>query len=611
MATDTETSPDPARGAGAFALHYVARNLRSFGPLVVMVLGAAACSIGVQVMMKWIVDGMTRGGAAGAELAWRGFSFFLAFIFVESLLWRSSGYLGCRATLLAGVQMRLDLFRILSGQSMRYFSEHLAGSLGQRITATAGNFGGLMNTIAWRVMPPCFDFVGALLIFLTVDAVIAAALAVSTALTTALLLLYGGGGKSVHVAYARNANAVAGDLVDVISNMWAVKAFSARRREGARLNDQFMTEAKTQRASWMYTEGARLLHDVILFCTAGLVVAYSLHLWSLGRISPGDMVLVSALTFRVLHGSRDIALALVDMGQQFGYIEETLRVLAPPAEVRDPPSAAELCAERPAVVFERVGFSYKRDGDMLRDLDFEIAPGEKVGIVGPSGAGKSTIVALLQRLYDPQRGRILVGRRDIREVTQDSLRAHLAVAPQDVHLFHRSILENIRVARPDASDADVMRVAEAAQCAPFISLTPGAYESVVGERGVKLSGGQKQRIGVARALLKRAPILILDEATSALDTKTEVRLLRAVLREAGDRTLIAVAHRLSTLAAFDRILVIAGGRVVEDGRFDDLRRGDGPFSDMWRLQVQGVLQDGLAESAQDRELASFPDQGGR
>jgi ATP-binding cassette subfamily B protein len=490
--------------------------------------------------------------------------------------------------------MRMDLFWRLSSQSMRYFAEHLAGSLGQRITSTAGNFGALMNTLVWRVVPPCFDFLGALIVFSTVDLTITAALAVAVALTTLMLIVYGERGRRIHADYAREATAVGGDLIDVISNMWSVKAFVARHRESRRLLSRFRIEARAQRSSWMYTERARLLHDLALWIMAGLVLAYSLHLWSGGVITAGDVVMVSALTFRILHGSRDLALALVDMGQQFGFIDETLHVIGQARDVIDMKHAPALTPVEPSIVFEGVSFSYKPGQEVIHHLDLRIAAGERVGIVGVSGAGKSTIVSLLQRLYDPQHGRILIGGHDLRAISQDSLRETLAVVPQEVHLFHRSIRENIRIARPSATDEEVMRAAEAAQCGSFIAFLPEGLDTIVGERGVKLSGGQRQRVGIARALLKSSQILLLDEATSSLDSETEIRVQRAVMRSAGERTMIAVAHRLSSLAGFGRILVVANGVIVEDGSFTELRQANGEFATMWRLQAEGVFRDDVA-----------------
>jgi ATP-binding cassette, subfamily B, bacterial len=230
-------------------------------------------------------------------------------------------------------------------------------------------------------------------------------------------------------------------------------------------------------------------------------------------------------------------------------------------------------------------FGYDPDRPVLQGLNIDVPAGQKVGIVGPSGAGKSTILQLVQRLHDPQHGAILVDGQAIDCVTQESLHEAVAVVPQEVLLFHRSILENIRFARPEASDADVRRAAEAAHCDGFIEELPNGYETVVGERGANLSGGQRQRIGIARAFLRNANIVLLDEATSALDTNSELEVQAGLDALMADRTVLAVAHRLSTIANFDRVLVVEDGEVVEDGPPQELLRRDGAFRRLWSLQA--------------------------
>src|SRR5215212_4044738 len=335
----SEAPPPPfLRGPAAFIFHYVRRRPLHFAALFVMVVGAASCAVAVQYVMKLLVDAMA-GPREGSGAAWTALGLFIGLIAVESVLWRLSGWLGCRITLGIGVAMRLDLFDYLNGQPMRYFAENLAGSLGQRITSTAGNFGALTNTVVWRVLPPFIDFVGALVVFALIDWRMMVALAFFVVLVTGGLILFGERGQHYHRTYAGHSNSVAGELIDVISNMWAVKAFSARERERSRLSHDFQVEAVAQRASWMYTEKARVIHDIALWVMAGTMLSWCVHLWSTNQITPGDVVVVSALTFRILHGSRDMALSLVDMVQQFGFVEDTLRVIGQPQTVCDAPDA--------------------------------------------------------------------------------------------------------------------------------------------------------------------------------------------------------------------------------------------------------------------------------
>jgi ATP-binding cassette subfamily B protein len=329
---------------------------------------------------------------------------------------------------------------------------------------------------------------------------------------------------------------------------------------------------------------------------AGGMLAWAVSLWSRGQITPGDVVIVSALTFRILHGSRDMALSLVDLVQQYSFIEDTLKVIAQPQTVVDLPRAPRLESRGGAITFRSVSFAYGTHGDAIHDFDLTIPAGQKVGIVGPSGAGKSTFIQLLQRLYDVQHGTILIDGQDISKITQDSLREKLAVVPQEISLFHRSVMENIRFAKPEATDDEVFAAAAAAQCHGFVRRLSHGYDTIVGERGIKLSGGQRQRIGIARAFLKASPIVILDEATSALDTESELQIQSALVRLMRDCTVIAVAHRLSTLSAFDRVIVVDQGRIVEDGSVSELRARRGLFSKMWRLQSEGLLHEETLEA---------------
>ena len=234
-------------------------------------------------------------------------------------------------------------------------------------------------------------------------------------------------------------------------------------------------------------------------------------------------------------------------------------------------------------------FAYPGRAPMLRDFDLMIEPGQRVGLVGYSGAGKSTVLALLQRFYDAEGGRILIDGQDIRDVTQDSLRQAMAIVPQDISLFHRSVLENIRYARPDATQQEVLAAAEMAHCRDFIEAMPEGFATIVGDRGVKLSGGQRQRLAIARALLKDAPILLLDEATSALDSESELAIQAALDRLMRGRTVIAIAHRLSTLRSFDRIIVMDHGRIVDDGSPDELAARPGPYRELLRKQRMDVM----------------------
>jgi len=570
----------------AFLWHYVCARPWHFAGLLALIVGAASCAVAVQYGMKLLVDAMAQGSTERASAnVWWPLGLFIGLIVIENTFWRLGGWLGCRTVVASVVDIRVDLFKHLTGHPMRYFTEHFAGSLGNRISALGAAAGAIYGGLAWKIVPPIVDFIGAVVVLFTVDWRMAMALILFVAIVAALITGFGIRGRAKHQRFAAQSARVGGELVDAVSNVWTIKAFSARDREAERLAHEIGYEARAQRRSWMYLEKARVMHDICLSVMAGGMLVWAISLWLDSAVSAGDVVLVSALTFRILHGSRDLALALVDATQQLGAIDDSLRIIVQPHGLED--GDTQLLLAEGDITFEAIDFSYPDRRRVFRGLDLHIPAGQKVGVVGASGAGKSTLISLLQRLDDVQDGRILIDGQDIRQVSQDSLREKIAVVPQETALFNRSIRENIRYGRPGASDEEVVEAARSAFCDGFIRELPQGYDTLVGERGVMLSGGQRQRLGIARAFLKDAPILILDEATSALDTQSEGEIQAALSRLVNHRTVVAVAHRLSTLANFDRVIVLRDGRIVEDGAPTELRSRGGEFETLWRLQADG------------------------
>lgn len=575
-----------------FLLRFVRLRPGMHLSLITVVVSAAACAVAVQWGMKLLVDGMAGGPEARSEV-WFALSLFIGLIAAENVLWRLAGWLGCRTIVAAGVDVRVQVFDHLSGHSQRFFGQHLIGALGSRLTGLAGAFGAITSALSWAIAPPAIDFVGAMIIFSTVDWRMAVVLAIFVAFMAAGLVFFAVRGRLLHREYAEQGAYVNGELIDTVSNSWTVKIFSARARERARLATKFGLEADAQRKSWMYGEKTRAIHDVFLTLMAGTMLTWAVYEWTQGRITPGDVVVVSAMTFRILHGSRDLTLALTGLTEHFGFITDTLQTIGQPHEVADAPDARGIADAKGDIELQNVSFRYADGRRLFDNLSLEIPAGQRVGIVGPSGAGKSTFINLVQRFADVNDGRILIDGEDIAQITQDSLRSKLATVPQEIALFHRPVIENIRYGRPDATDEEVIAAARATYCDDFIRELPQGYDTMIGERGANLSGGQRQRVALARALLKDAPIIILDEATSALDTESELAIQRAFSELVRGRTVLAVAHRLSTVATFDRIVVLVDGRIVEDGNPAELRRRRGVFDKMWRMQAEGFEIDDL------------------
>ncbi|CAH2604686.1 ABC transporter ATP-binding protein [Rhodovastum atsumiense] len=569
----------------AFMLGYARQRLPGHAVLLVSVIAAVAFSVGAQYGVKNLVDSLSNHGDV-----WMAFAILAALVAADNLSWRVGGWVATHVLVAVTGDIRRDLFRHLTGHAPSYFADRLPGMLAGRITATSNAIYLVESMFFWNVLPPSLAVLLSIVLLGTVDPVMALVLIAVSACLAAVIMRIAARGDALHQDYATQAAAVDGELVDVINNMPLVRAFGATLRERERFASKIDREIQSRGRSLRYLEKLRLFHAAsTAVLTAGLL-AWAVMLWQQGLASAGDVVLVCTLGFTILHGSRDLAVALVDMVQHVARVSEALATLLLPHELQDREDAQALPAPRGEVAFHNVIFSYPEASAVLRDFTLGIAPGSRVGIVGRSGSGKSTVLALLQRLRVPQAGRILVDGVDIADLTQESLTAAISVVPQDVMLFHRSVMENIRYGRPDAHDEEVRAAAEAAGCREFIEALPQGWLTLVGDRGVKLSGGQRQRLAIARAFLRNAPILVLDEATSALDTESEAAVQRALDRLMQGRTVIAVAHRLSTLRDFDRIVVMQNGRIVQDGSPAELENRHGPYRELLRRQGFRVIE---------------------
>ncbi|MGA3401964.1 MAG: ABC transporter ATP-binding protein [Acetobacteraceae bacterium] len=575
----------------AFLAHYLRRHPLGHAVVLVSVLLAVGASVSTQYGMKHLIDVISGGPAAAGTRVWWAFALLAVLVAADNLLWRVAGYSAARTFVAVTGDIRADLFGFLSGHSPAYFAERLPGALASRISATANAAFTLENTGSWNVLPPIIAVVCAIVLIGSVNPTLAAVLIGFAAALGALIYVLARRGTPLHRAYAGKAAAVDGELVDVIGNFSVVRAFGAVLREQRRIGATIADEMAARRRSLFYLENLRLIHAVLTVIASAGVIAWGVLLWQAGRASVGDVVLVTSLAFTILHCTRDLAVALVDLTQHVARLEEAIGALLIPHELPDRANAMPLVPGPGRVTFDHVRFAYPSRAPVLREFDLTIEPGERVGLVGFSGAGKSTVLSLLQRFYDVESGRIMIDGQDIRDVTQDSLRQAMAIVPQDIALFHRSVLENIRYARPDATEADVLAAAEMAHCRDFIEALPDGFATMVGDRGTKLSGGQRQRLAIARALLKDAPILLLDEATSALDSDSERAIQAALDRLMHGRTVIAIAHRLSTLQRFDRIIVMDQGHIIDDGTPGELAVRPGPYRELLRKQMMQPLQE--------------------
>jgi ATP-binding cassette, subfamily B, bacterial len=561
-----------------FVLRYLRKRLAAHLVILIAVVAAVACSVGTQYGVKNLVDSLSAGSSHAGSV-WLAFVFLMSLIAADNFLWRVASWTASFTFVGVTGDLRRDMFRHLTGHAPSYFSDRLPGMLTSRITATSNAVYTVENMFVWNVLPPCIATVSAIALIGTVSLTMSAIMIVIAAIMVIGMFHMAAAGKPLHDDFANKAAAVDGEMVDVINNMPLVRAFCGLSHEHDRFDATVNRELTARGRSLRYLEKVRLTHAAItVVLTIGLL-AWAITLWQNGAATTGDVVLVCTLGLSILSATRDLAVALVDVTQHVARLTEAIATLLLPHELKDHPEAEPLVKSGAAIAFNNISFRYPGGQQVFEKFSLRIQPGQRVGLVGHSGGGKSSLFTLLQRFYDVEHGSITIDGQDISRVTQLSLRAAISVVPQDISLFHRSILENIRYGRPSATDNEVLRAAMAARC-DFIDTLPKGMATIVGDRGIKVSGGQRQRIAIARAFLKDAPILLLDEATAALDTESEEAIREALSRLMRGRTVVAIAHRLATLRNFDRVVMLQGGRIIDDGPPDILLQGKGPYREL-------------------------------
>lgn len=401
--------------------------------------------------------------------------------------------------------------------------------------------------------------------------------------------------------YSRKAAAArsetTGIIVDTVTNLTSSRLFARFGFERRYLNEQLRHELKHVRESNWYSERIRWFQFISAAILKITTLYYSLFLWSQGAIATADFVVATSLSLLIISEARNLSRRFLEFFEHVGNVANGVFTIVQPHELVDREKAIAHSITQGKIEFRRVNFNYTDEKKVFNNLSVTIQAGERIGLVGLSGSGKSTFVNLILRLFDPQSGQIIIDGVDIRDMTQDALHAQISLIPQDPSLFHRTLLENIRYGRLDATDEEVIEASRKAHAHDFIVQSKDGYNSLVGERGVKLSGGQRQRIVIARVILKDAPILILDEATSSLDSITEKAIQDTLDLAMNGKTVIVVAHRLSTIVHLDRILVFDKGRIIEDGSHAKLLALGGAYYRLWKMQAGGFLPDNLDEES--------------
>jgi ATP-binding cassette, subfamily B, multidrug efflux pump len=608
-----EEPVEPPRTLIAFCLHYTKGSWPFIAVAALFNSTIALAEVGMFGFLGNIVDWLSAQNretflqTEGWKLAAMAFIVLFALpgaVFISSMIHQQ--------VLMGNYPMRIrwKVHRYLLEQSMTFYQDEFAGRIATKLMQTALAVRECVMKLIDVLNYVVIYFLGALVIVGSADWRLAAPLVAWLACYVVLLRFFVPRLGKVAEEQADARSLMTGRIVDSYTNIQTVKLFSHARREAAYAREGMSSFLATVYRQMRLVTG---LYGILYVLNSALLVAVSglsIWLWLGEAVGIGAVAVVIGLVLRFWGMSQWIMWEVSALFENIGTVQDGISSISLPRIVQDKPDAKELVVTKGEIAFDNIRFHYGKQRGVIENLWLTVRPGEKVGIVGRSGAGKSTLVNLLLRFYDLESGRILIDGQDISLVTQDSLRARIGMVTQDTSLLHRSVRDNIIYGRPEATEEMVVEAARRAEALDFIlglSDPKGrtAFDAHVGERGVKLSGGQRQRVAIARVMLKDAPILILDEATSALDSEVEAAIQENLYRLMEGKTVIAIAHRLSTIAAMDRLVVMDGGRIVEEGSHEVLVAKGGLYAQLWERQSGGfLLNEESAEILPFRETAA-------
>ncbi len=573
-----------------FIIHF-ASPIKKYvwGLLLTMALLSAMVALDGYIA-KYLIDSISSKNFSKNEILYF-VSLFIIFWEVCNIGWRISEYLAMKILPVIKMNIIDSVTDHVINHSHRFFQENFSGSISNKISALSRGVASIIEISIANIFYHLMMVIFSITALYTVNPIFAAILAcwfVSFMLVNLYFMKYMENYSNV---LANSSATTFGKLVDIISNINNVKLFARRAFEVSFLR-QSLAETKLHDINLhKYEMKVNYFKGLVCNVMIGAMVYYLCTLYVDNKITLGDFSLIlmicSTISDEIWNLMRDIGRLV----EEVGICNQALTLISSPIGIIDAKNAEELKVNKGEIEFKNVSFKYLKNDKLFDNLSIKIASGSKIGLVGYSGSGKSTFISLIVRAFDIYSGDILIDNKNIKLVTQDSLRRSISYIPQDPSLFHRTLMENIRYGRIEASDDEVINAAKLANAHEFIIKTEMGYNSLVGERGTKLSGGQRQRIAIARAILKNAPILILDEATSALDSHTEELIQDSLKTLMRDKTTIVIAHRLSTLLHMDRIIVLDKGRIVEDGSHNQLLELKGLYSKLWNSQISGFIVD--------------------
>ncbi len=543
-------------------------------------------------LIKYMIDFLSTRQVDDtlSPLFWAALLFVINFE-VHNLGWRATGYLNYKFEPVIKNTMIKEIFGYVQGHTHQFFQDNLAGSISNQINTLTDNVERIIHDISRHLIRGTMLLVTIFASMYYVNPKFFYVLLIWFSVFTSFSFYFSKRLVNLSESHATAESVVSGQLVDSITNTSNVRIFARRLYEISHLEKGLLLAKDAFRSKELYSLKLDLFQGLSISIMLAFMLYFLIQLHTSKKVTIGDFALILGLSVEVGYMTWWTLEQVDELNKAMGKCKQGLSNLFVPLEIKDQENASYLTVPSGKITFESVKFQYKDTEALFQNKSITIEAGQKVGLVGYSGSGKTTFVNLILRLYDVNDGRILIDGQDIRTVTQDSLRSHIAMIPQDPSLFHRSLMENIHYGNVEATDAEVIEAAKRAHAHEFIIKLPKSYDSLVGERGIKLSGGQRQRIAIARAILKNAPILILDEATSQLDSVTENEIQASLKELMQNKTTIVIAHRLSTLLHMDRILVFDQGKIMEDGTHKELLAQGGLYKTLWDAQIGGFLPD--------------------
>lgn len=561
--------------------------------MVLLEIAHATCGIMLPYAIGEMIRSVTRHSTGDSKLIFdilrQPLILFTSLSIGEVVFGRSAGLLQTILHPIHRQHIVRSLYAYLQQHSHRYLSSSFAGALAHRIAETSLGVTQTMQMMITEFMPVIIVYIVSTILLYRAYPPLAAFVGIWAVLFISISFWLATRCRIYSRKAAAARSETTGIIVDSVTNLTSSRLFARLGFERRYLNDQLKRELREVRKSNWYSERIRWFQFISAAILKIGTLYYSLSLWSQGKIAAADFVVATSLSLLIISEARNLSKRFLEFFEHIGNVANGVHTIIQPHEIIDRDNAINHAITKGSIEFRQVYFSYSSEKTVFTNLSVTIQPGERVGLVGFSGSGKSTFVNLILRLFDPQSGQILIDGVDIKDMTQEALHSQISLIPQDPSLFHRTLLENILYGRLEASQAELIEAARKAYADDFIAQMKEGYDSLVGERGVKLSGGQRQRIAIARVILKNAPILILDEATSSLDSITEKAIQDTLDSAMNGKTVIVVAHRLSTIAHLDRILVFDRGRIIEDGTHSNLLAKGGAYYRLWQMQAGGFL----------------------